>query len=274
VTHRTHEPSHVPDLLLEQYRLGELPPAEIERLRRLLAEDERLRARLQALEASDAEIRRQHPLGTLAGAVRQRLDKRITRPTKTLSLVALRLRPIAAATAALLVLVLGWQILGPEMRRILRNPSGPAETGERIKGGSITLFRKTADGSEVLGDGAKANAGDLIRIGYRAEDHSHGIIFSIDGSGIVTRHFPQQGNQAAPLARTGQAFLDHAYELDDAPGWERFYFVTGKGAFDVTPVLNAAQALAESARTRPPGKLALPAALDQSSVILMKEISR
>jgi hypothetical protein len=91
---------------------------------------------------------------------------------------------------------------------------------------------------------------------------------------LVTRHFPQQDKQAAPLARTGLAFLDHAYELDDAPGWERFYFVTGKAAFDLTPVLNAARGLAESARTSPPGKMALPPFLDQSSVILIKETSR
>jgi hypothetical protein len=131
---------------------------------------------------------------------------------------------------------------------------------------SIEAFRpmreSAAEGSGGAAGSELRRAGDLIRMGYRAADHPHGIKLSINGMGMVTRHFPQQGDQAAPLLRTGQVFLDHVYELDDAPGRERFYLVTGKGAFNVTPVLVAAQAMAESTRTRSPGKLALLAALD------------
>ena len=46
----------VPDVVLERYRLGELPPAEIERLARQLEDDTDLRGRLEAIEASDLEM--------------------------------------------------------------------------------------------------------------------------------------------------------------------------------------------------------------------------
>ena len=35
--------------------------------------------------------------------------------------------------------------------------------------------------------------------------------------------------------------LDQAYELDDAPRWERFYFVTGDTPFAVAPIVDAAR---------------------------------
>jgi hypothetical protein len=63
--------------------------------------------------------------------------------------------------------------------------------------------------------------------------------------------------------------LPHAYELDDAPGFERFFLVTCARAFSVQPVLDAAHAVARgaTARTAP---LALPSELEQSSVTLEK----
>ncbi len=136
------------------------------------------------------------------------------------------------------------------------------------------LFRKTPEGSEVIGDGALAHAGDQIRIGYRAAGRSHGMILSIDGRGVVTRHFPRQGRQAAQLTAKGLVLLDHAYELDDAPRWERFYLVSSRQPFDVAPVLEAARTAAASAGTNPPPALALPASLDQSGLVLIKEATR
>ena len=48
----------VPDILLERYRLNELPNDEADRLAALLAHDSRLRERLAALEASDEAMSR------------------------------------------------------------------------------------------------------------------------------------------------------------------------------------------------------------------------
>ena len=178
--------------------------------------------------------------------------------------------PVTIGAAAIVVLAVGSQFLGPPQPQPARGTSEAVDPGHRIKGHDLALFRKTAEGSEVLGDEARVRVGDLIRIGYRAADRSYGVILSIDGRGGVTRHLPRHGDRAAPLGQDGQVLLDHAYELDDAPLWERFYFVAGRELFDVAPVMEAARRLAAGVGVRPPGALSLPAPLEQSSLVLIK----
>lgn len=275
MTHPDHDLSHVPDLLLERYRLGEMSPTEIARFRRRLEADEGLRARLRALDDSDEEIARRYPPGWLAARIRQRLPVNALRRSPSIGQRRFSWRlPIAVAATAVVALGVGWRLLGPLRLLPAWMKSRSVEQVDRLKGDSLVLFRKTAAGSEVLGNGARARAGDQIRIGYRAADHSYGVILSIDGRGVVTRHFPQQGERAALLTHDGLVLLDHAYELDDAPGWERFYLVTGREAFDWAPVLVAARALAAGAGARPPGALTLSAPLEQTSLFLMKEATR
>ena len=50
-------------------------------------------------------------------------------------------------------------------------------------------------------------------------------LVSIDGRGVATLHFPDDVDPTA-LAHGGAMALDHSYELDDAPGFERFLRVT------------------------------------------------
>jgi len=82
-----------------------------------------------------------------------------------------------------LAVLVGPPLLGPG--------DGP---GDRVKGlePTLLLFRKTPEGSEPLKDGAAARAGDLIRIGYRAAGQRWGVIVSVDGRGVVTRHLPRE----------------------------------------------------------------------------------
>jgi hypothetical protein len=64
--------------------------------------------------------------------------------------------------------------------------------------------------------------------------------------------------------------LDHAYELDAAPKWEQFYFVTGKDPFMIAPIV-ASVARAVTDGPGKPAALALPAGLEQSTFSLLKE---
>lgn len=64
--------------------------------------------------------------------------------------------------------------------------------------------------------------------------------------------------------------LDAAYELDDAPRWERFYFITGDTVFAVQPIIEAARAAAAATTVTPP-PLVLPRGLDQATFSLQKE---
>jgi hypothetical protein len=255
----THDDARVPDITLERYRLKELPPEAAARLDRRLQHDPALRQRLEALGASDAEIHASDRLELLASRVRRRLDERgaaVNHPR-----VRLWLAPAVVALTIVLLLTLP------------RSSTVPAEDGERIKGlqPSLTLYRRVDGTSETLADGALVHKGDLIRLGYHAAGHAYGVIVSIDGRRHVTLHLPRSGDEAAPLGREATVLLDHAYELDDAPRWERFYFVAGDEPFPVSAVVRPAERAALVSRDGTPAPLALPAGLAQSVFSLQKE---
>jgi len=111
-------------------------------------------------------------------------------------------------------------------------------------------------------------------VAYQAAGRPFGVIVSLDGRGAVTLHLPQEGEQAARLGSSGSVLLDFAYELDDAPRWERFYFVTGEANFSVTPVLEAVARLGTGNPIGAPDALALPDGLEQFIISLDKGTTR
>jgi len=257
--------SRIPDILLERYRLNELAGDEADRLTALLAHDSQLRERLSALEASDEEMRRGGVPDRLETGARKKLAHAGT--NRQLSAIYWAI-PIAAAA---LVMIAVARNLAPGDTG---SPAGlDSASPDRIKGlePALALYRRTAEGSETLADGAVARKGDLIRLGYRRAGRSYGVIVSIDGAGTVTLHLPPTGARAATLGHEPTVLLNQAYELDDAPGWERFYFVAGDAPFDVGPVIQAARDAAAHRSGSPPGALALPRGLAQSHFTLQKE---
>lgn len=255
--------ARIPDAILERYRLGELPPAETDRLERQLRTDEALRERLDALERSDREIAGRYPADWLAQRIRQRIEAQRRADRRWFSSG----RPWVVATA-LAAVVLGVAAILPWRL------SAPSDEGDRIKGLSpaLVVYRRTPGGSETLADGAPARAGDLLRLGYVAAGRAYGLILSIDGRGIVTPHLPPEGTRAAALRGGGTILLDQAYELDDAPAVERFYFVTAEREFDAAAILDAARRAAARDPKSPPQALPLPRGLGQFTFSIQKEV--
>jgi hypothetical protein len=263
----------VPDLVLERYRLGELPQAEADALARRLPSDEGLRRRLEALDRSDEEIRRRQPAGWLADRVRDRLERE--RPPWAVRASLTRHWPIPAAlaAAATLLMVLTPRVSSPPPVAPATEAQPAESPGDRIKGlqPALALFRKTTQGSEALAEGEVARAGDLIRVGYRAAGRPYGVILSLDGRGAVTLHLPARAGHAARLRSGDVVLLDNAYELDDAPRWECFILVTAESPFDVAPVLEAARGAAAATAAVAPARLNLPRPLEQSAFLIAKE---
>jgi len=258
----------VPDLVLERYRLGELPEDETKALEQRLRDDAGLRGRLEDLDRSDAQIRRQYPPAWLAERIGRRLPAAATprrpRPAWPRGWAV----PAAVAAVTIVLVVLAPRLAGPPPGA----SSGPAATavepGDRVKGlrPSLVVFRKTPEGSETLADGAGTREGDVLRVGYRAAGRPFGVILSVDGRGAVTLHLPARGEQAAALKGEKTVLLDQAYELDDAPRFERFYLVTASEPFAVAPVVEAARRLGAS----PAPALPLAASFEQATFLLRK----
>jgi hypothetical protein len=252
----------VPDIVLERYRLNELPRDQADRLTDLIRRDEGLQKRLEALARSDDELGRTGSLDRVAASVRERLESPTplasSRPATRFAMPAAALVAVAAA------IVLAVRLNAPVVNQ---------EEGDRIKGlqPSLTVYRQTDRGSEMLADGAVAHRGDVVRLGYRAAGHPYGAILSIDGRGSVTVHLPAAGDRAAALEQGSPVLLDRAFELDDAPRFERFYFIVGESSFALEPVLEAVRTQAR--KQEKAAALSLPRGLEHSTFDLEKEIT-
>ena len=151
-----------------------------------------------------------------------------------------------AAAAALLCAILVPATLRAKSSSIATNPDS-VET-VRIKGNAdaknfdnrtpkINLYRQDGDKITSLKNGAFAKSGDVIQITYNAGNKNYGVIFSVDGNGNITRHFPEDSWQAEPLHHNyDETPLDFSYELDNAPDFECFVMVTSKEQFNLDDI--------------------------------------
>jgi hypothetical protein len=263
----------VPDLMLERYRLGELPAAEAAALAEAIAADDALRERLSALERSDAELLATYPPGEFAAAVARRAAAGGATEAKAPPRGPRHwmLAPASVLAAGLLALAGGGLLL----RGVVPGPHaspGEAPPRDRLKGGGpdLLLYRKGGESRiERLEPGAVAHSLDVVQIAYRAGGRRYGVILSVDGRGAVTRHLPAVGEQAAPLRPGGTVALEDAYRLDDAPRLERFYLVAADEPFALEPVLVLAGSTGFDPLTA--DRLPLGAPFGQASFLLRKE---
>ena len=242
---------------LERYLLDELPPPERRAIADALEARPELRERLDDLRLSSDAIFREHPPAAVAAALRARAA---VAPAP--SPAARFLAPALAALSALLV--------AGTVLVVYEREQAPRPDVTRVKGVQpyLLLFRKAAE-VERLSPGAVVHRSDLLQVAYQAAGRGYGVIVSIDGSGAVTRHLPPAGDQATPLQAGGPVPLGASYELDDAPGFERFVLVTADTPFAVETVLAAARR-----QRAPDGRLDLPESMDQFSFVLRKEPHR
>jgi hypothetical protein len=240
--------SEISTLQLERHLCGDLSPQEESRLRAALATDAQLRERLRALEDSNREILATRPPAAFARDVQARaaFDDR----AESVSPGALRVPAWAAAAVAV---VLGLATMTRDSPTV-ESPINPTmQPGDRTKGAlpELLLFRRSETGEPSrLTSGDLAHEGDVIQIAYRAAGQRFGVLLSVDGRGVVTRHLPTTGEEAAPLSASGSIPLRNAYRLDAAPRFERFYFVTSATPFAVEPVVEAATRAAGDGLTR------------------------
>lgn len=240
-------PREVPPLLIEQLALGELDAAGAERVKTELAGDDAL----ARIEASNAEILRDYPAAKVAADIQRRLEHaRASKPRRAWIPWVLVPTLVAATGVALII------IREPPPTVVTVRDSGGEIVGDgdpeitRIKGGvdaHLVIDRRTDAGHERLSEGEAVREGDLLQLSYVPAGQREGVIVSIDGAGAVTLHYPSLASEPPTLVDGKEVPLGHAYELDDAPGFERFVFVTRDGASpSVAEVLRAAEQLADN----------------------------
>ncbi len=262
------KPTQPSDFELERYLLRELSPARMRELDTLLEEHDSIRERLEALKRSNQDILDAHKPGEQAAAIARRLHVQRTkdahqRRRKTIWWVG---APALAAVAAILLVFM----LPDTAVQVTPETGHVIGDGVRTKGSpELHIFKATGEGQLRIKEGQAVSAGDSLQLRYMAAGAVYGTVFSIDGSGALTLHFPNSRDDDNRL-ESGLVPLGFAYELDDAPRFERFYFVTSDAPFRPGVVLDRARALAKSGESYQTSELELEGDFGQTSVLLLK----
>ncbi|SMF73091.1 hypothetical protein [Pseudobacteriovorax antillogorgiicola] len=101
---------------------------------------------------------------------------------------------------------------------------------------ALQIFRKQGEKVVELHHGDSVAPGDLLELTYSPAGWKYGMIFSVDGSGMFTLHFPSQIDQKGLLAQKQSVKLGFSYELDDAPRHETFIFLSSNQPFSLLEV--------------------------------------
>jgi anti-sigma factor RsiW len=254
-------------LQLERYLLGELDPAATAAVEAALAQDPLLADQVAAMRSEDAAVRARYPAGLVVPGLRAQLAA----PRRPLHQRPAAFAGLAVAAVAACALLPGSLPSAPGGRAPAVVAAAPVIEDTVAKGdldAKLLVYRQVGAAIEPLADGALAQAGDVLGLAYQAAGALHGVILSVDGRGAVTLHQPAHPEAGTALDRTGTINLSQGYQLDDAPAFERFVFVTGGAPIDVGAVLDAARALPPAAARAAP--LELPPGLDQRSLLLRK----
>ncbi len=255
----------VSSMRLEQYALDELTEAEARLLEERLSSDPSLKRRLEAIEAhnavfeagfpaaemlprieaavraarrsrsvagapSGAAVRNSGAASVSPGGVPENLANALSRVV-----AGVRSRPMAAGLAMTALVALAAVTFHmpqdmPPGTSIAPPGNAAGQDGVRLKGQEpeLRLYRSTPQGPERMRPGAPAAAGDVLQAEFHPGDFAYGAIASVDGNGSVTLHWPPRADDGTAWSALPGHRLPKAYQLDAAPGFERFHLLLSR----------------------------------------------
>ena len=255
---------------LERFALGELSEEDNEDIRRLVSTNPELQDALEELKSSNRDILALYPPPIVRASLLTQIQQT---PHKSFPLR--RIFTISSVLAAFLVLILVIPLFKKEPRIIYPDSVPDITLAKGIPAVDLSktqllVYRKIQDKVEIMTDGKRASTGDLLQLAYVTAEETHGVILSIDGRGLVSLHFPGETGGSTVLELNKQFLLKNAIELDDAPGFERFFFLTSGSPIDVDAVLKKVRDQAEDAEFVKIRELDLPESLQQYSILILK----
>lgn len=222
----------ISDFKLERYLLGELPEAEMRELKEREAVDDLFAARIKQLREENGRILAECPFS----ALEDRLDG--VTPAEGRNSYGFYLKVAAALVIALGVFsmvllnrdVTTCESVGTSMEVAMAD----IDNGTRIKGLSprLEVWKKTGDSAVQMQNKDNAYEGDELQLRYAVPEKCFGLLFSMDGNGVLTLHMGE-GNSAVALEPGKMTTLPFAYKLDNAPHFEKFFLVTSKNTFSI-----------------------------------------
>lgn len=260
-----------PHLFFEQISLREKERGDFAGDRQAELSDEKIREETGAIEKSNEEILSKYDADAMREAVMRKMEARKfaageeasssdggssnaeRKPKGKHSARTLAFRSFVAVGAAAACFAFAFFVTAPKGDALpgsgtgstgsfaagdsgssgAKNDAGVLSSAERAKGDGAHLYVYLKDGNKAiqLANDARVKEGDVLQLSYISSGAQYGAIISIDGSGAVSFHYPESGATSAKLSGGGEIPLDFAYKLDDAPNFERFFFITGPKPF-------------------------------------------
>ncbi len=245
----------IPDWKLEKYLTGDLPAEEMREIRKMEEVDEIFANRVKMLREDNAAILKRLPFEKLSEKIAT-MPGRSNADVGNTMRVNFKLVKLAAAAALVLAVVtvalFSQRSLSEQGGTVLANnanmansvngaqvmevamvdASGAGDDGLRIKGLSarMEVWKKTGDSAVQMENLGEAREGDEIQLRYAVAEKCYGLLFSMDGNGTITMHMGHE-NRAVELEPGKMTTLPFAYKLDNAPKFEKFFFLTSKSEF-------------------------------------------
>lgn len=196
---------------------------------------EEIDSALKELQKSDAEILTKYTPEAMHKAVDSKLNKKnnvIRIPTSAFRMVTYAAAAVFIAAIAIPVGLTSYKAKTPT--ETIRS-KGPASSYSKEQ--SLLLYKQNGKTAEPIQEGYIAKEGDRIQIAYQAGQNDYGIIFSVDGNGNITRHFPEDSWTSEQLKHSKDGIpLDFSYELDNAPDFECFILVSSNEKFSLQDI--------------------------------------
>jgi hypothetical protein len=265
---------------LERFLLGELSEEESVEIQKRISEDVALQTKIEELESSNRAILARYLPSNVRAQIENRIEEaRHFPPLSRLMIQFFSVRRIIYVSSVFVSAVLILLFIQPGRKdKIGTLPFDSSSDISLVKGLSgidfsttqLLVFRKSRDSVEILHDGNRAKVGDLLQLAYIAAQKKYGMILSLDALGNITLHLPSSLSGSTELEIHTKAFLPFAIELDDAPDFERFLFITSDSPIDVAHVLSQARKLASDPVQAEKGRLDLPQDFNQYSVLILK----
>ncbi len=237
----------IPDWKLERYLTGDLPESEMREIRELEQKDEIFANRVKLMREDNAAILRKMPFERLS----EKLDAMPERSNSASNMVHVNFRLVKFAAAAAFVLAVVSVALFSQREIASQGVGGQLasdgsaksamevamvdeDNGTRIKGmdARMEVWIKTGDSAVQMQNLDAAHEGDEIQLRYSVPEKCYGLLFSMDGNGVITMHMGDN-NRAIALEPGKMTTLPFAYKLDNAPKFEKFFLLTSKADFAV-----------------------------------------
>lgn len=266
----------IPDIILEQYVLGELSESKMSEIKKISESDSSIYRRINDIKTSNAEILAKYPPSLMCEKISEAVLQ-AGKGNKTKLLHFIPIPAIGAVAATILFLfIFPIRIHHPSTSGTIGTISSVGTSTNtadviRTKGGNsyLGIFRKTNSEPEQLKDGSVAHEGDILQIVFQST-HPYGVIFSIDGRGNVTLHYPDSGQSSTKIEKGKRIFLEKAYQLDNAPEFERFFFIASDVGVNTDYILTRARSLAKNTQLASSEQLSI-AGTKETSILIKKD---